>query len=92
MPFIRWHYFNTTARFQLVVEQPEVTNVTRRGTTGRGGEVIDDAFKKRLNTQIHKINWIDTNLLKKRKKLEKADRIPNYGQKGLETKYQRSNT
>lgn len=56
--------------------------------------MIDDAFKKRLNTQIHKINWIDTNLLKKkkRKKLEKADRIPNYGQKGLETKYQRSNT
>lgn len=44
---------------------------------GRGGEgklqleetgVIDDAFKKRLNTQIHKINWIDTNLLKKKKK------------------------
>lgn len=29
--------------------------------------VIDDAFKKRLNTQIHKINWIDTNLLKKKK-------------------------
>ena len=57
--------------------------------------MIDDAFKKRLNTQIHKINWIDTNLLKKknkRKKLEKANRIPNYGQKGLETKYQRSNT
>ena len=74
----------------------------QRGGEGRGGEgklqleetgVIDDAFKKRLNTQIHKINWIDTNLLKKkRKKLEKADRIPNYGQKGLETKYQRSNT
>ena len=30
--------------------------------------VIDDAFKKRLNTQIHKINWIDTDLLKKKKK------------------------
>ena len=40
----------------------KLTNVTRRGTTGRGGEVrgklqleetgvIDDAFKKRLNTQ-----------------------------------------
>ena len=57
--------------------------------------MIDDAFKKRLHTQIHKINWIDTNLLKKknkREKLEKANRIPNYGQKGLETKYQRSNT
>ena len=58
MPFIRWHYFNTTARFQLVVEQPEVTNMTKRGTRGRGGKlqleetgVIDDAFKKRLNTQ-----------------------------------------
>lgn len=30
--------------------------------------VIDDAFKKRLDTQIHKINWIDTNLLKKKEK------------------------
>ena len=56
--------------------------------------MIDDAFKKRLNTQIHKINIgvIPIYSKKGRKKLEKADRIPNYGQKGLETKYQRSNT